>query len=231
MVKLAVIIIGHFRSFEKTYKSLLSELQDENIDYDLFLHTWSTQNAITKSWHNILESPKDLSPEQISLLQSLDPNVEIETQVFSPEELSDIINKKPCKAVVYLFKALQKCLKRVELKNNSQDHKYDYILVTRYDVFHKNLGLSKLKIRSNEICIGHRTKYSEGYIDSLLANDIIFSFRSEDISKFYIDFENYINDKKRQIKIVEEIYTLFFKENFRIVSREWEYDLEFFIVR
>lgn len=222
MVKIAVIIIGHFRTFDKVYKSLLKEL--ENVDHDFYLHTWSTQNATTKSWHDILDKPKDLTSEQIDLLKSLDPNVEIETQTFSSKECTDCINKKPRKAVIYLFEALQKCLKRI--KNPSQ---YDYIFVTRYDIIHNKLCLDTLKIRPEEICIGWRL--GEGFIDSLIAHDIIYAFKPDQIKKFEIDFSIFMKERGNNLQIPEEIYTLFFRENFKTVSREWEYGTEFCIVR
>lgn len=225
MPKIAVILIGHFRSFDRVYKSFLKEL--ESVAHDFYLHTWSTQNATTKSWHDILEKPQNLTSEQISLLKSLDSNVEIETQTFTLKELKDCINKKPKKAIVYLFQALQKCLKRI--KDPSQ---YDYILVSRYDVDVINkLCLSQLKIRPNEICLGWRLGL--GYIDSLIAHDIIYAFSSSlsNIKKFDFDFSKFLNDNVENLKIAEEIYTIFFRDNFQFVSREWEYGSEFCIVR
>lgn len=222
MPRAAVIIIGHFRSFDRVYDSLSNELKC--VDHDFYLHTWSTQNATTKSWHDILDKPKDLTSEQISLLKSLDPNVEIQKQEFSPEELKDCINKKPRKAVIYLFEALQKCLKRI--KNPSQ---YDYILVTRYDIIHTKLCLSQLKIRSDEICLGWRL--GTGFLDSLIAHDIIYAFKPDQIKKFQIDFTKFMKDHSHELRIAEEIYTIFFRDNFKFVSREWEYDNEFYILR
>lgn len=229
MVKIAVIIIGHFRTFDKNYDSLLKELKNKSLEYDFFLHTWSTQNATTSSWHNMLDPPQDLTSSQISLLQSLDPDVEIKKQEFSEAELSDTICNKPCKAICYLFQALQKCLKRVEKAEILSKSNYDYILVTRYDVSCNNLQLDKIKIRSNEICIGWR--FCEGYIESLVASDIIFMFNSKESSKFILDFDTYLQTHKKEIKTPEEIYTLFFRDNFKTISREWEYNSEIVIIR
>lgn len=224
--KIAFVLIGHYRSFDKNYSSLQDELKDVDVDY--FFHTWNLTNAKTNSYYGQPFSlAEPLSDEQKLRLKMFDSQVEIEDQIFSTEELEETFDKKPYKAIFYLFAALKKSLLRIALNNPIQ---YDYIVVSRYDVNLQNLRLNELDINPGEIKFGAR--HCVGFEKNMLANDILYAFNPKDLCKFIeLNFEKFFRNNFNRIKAVEEIYTLFFEHNFESLTHVWEYGQNFLIIR
>lgn len=107
---------------------------------------------------------------------------------------------------------------------------YDYIVVSRYDVVFENLGLSDLQINPGEIRFGARA--CQGVYENILASDILYAFSPKDLDKFInLNFENIFIENRGKIKAVEEVYTLFFKSNFKLSIHTWEYGSNFIIIR
>lgn len=224
--KIAFVLIGHYRSFDKNYLCLQKELKD--VDASFFFHTWNLTNATTNSYYGQPFSlAEPLSEEQKQKLMMFDPEVEIEEQIFSKEELEENFDGKPYKAIYYLFSALKKNLLRIAANNPM---KYNYIVVSRYDVIFENLGLGDLKIDPGEIRFGARA--CKGFYEDILANDILYAFSPKDLDNFIkFDFENMFIENRAKIRAVEEIYTLFFKRNFKSLIYAWEYGSNFIIIR
>jgi len=76
---LNVIVRGHFRTFEKTHQSLRKALS--NTTHQVFMHTWDTVDADTKSWHgNKVCDTNILNQEQRDLLNTFDDDCLIKSQ-------------------------------------------------------------------------------------------------------------------------------------------------------
>lgn len=221
MVKIALILVGHYRSFDHNIESIIEQLRD--VEYDCYFHTWNINEASTASWHSKGESKSiQLLKYQLETLREFDKNFEVETQVFEPKDYADTVYNKPWKAVEYLFNALQKCLKRIL----ESDKKYDYIFVSRYDVRLKNLNLSQLQIIPGEIYIGGRA--AKGYTGGVAASDVIFAFRQDDIPKLLTN--DFLKDK-HLFHSSEEPYSRLFYDKFTTVKHQWHWSRDFDIVR
>lgn len=225
MKRIAVVLVGHYRSFDQTIKTLMHETKGLKVDW--YLHTWNTSDATTLSWHHVVPSDKLLTPMQKLTLEALDPDYEIETQSFTPEELQDTVFRKPWKAVSYLFTAVQKCLKRVQQAFLSGVN-YDYILVSRYDIQMNNMGLSTLQVHPGQIVVGGRA--TQGFYScNIAASDVIFALNPEDVDAFILE-ENFLRNKANYHSS-EEPYSQLYVDRFAGVVHQWHFDNHFIIVR
>lgn len=222
MEKDAVIFVGHYRSFDKNYESFLKTF--DNCDF--YFHTWNTLNAQTNSYYGGPDKKTCYNPltkEQIERLKLYDPDVIIESQTFTEEDLQDTLNRKPKKAVRYLWSALLKCLQRV--KDSGKN--YRSVIVSRYDIKYNNVSFKECPPRDT-IYMGGRNWNAKIY--ALLANDIIFQFSFDNIDKFLsVDFEFGFSNPR--VTCCEELYTLVFLKIFDKLSLKWNIYSDFEIIR
>lgn len=222
MRRIAIVLVGHYRSFDQTLERLMCETSGLNIDW--YLHTWNTSDAITLSWHHALPSDKLLTASQKMTLEALDPDYEIGSQSFTQAELEDAVFRKPWKAVNYLFTAVQKCLQRVK----ESGVEYDYILVSRYDVQLNNMGLLTLQVPLNHIVVGGRA--TQGFYNlNIAASDVIFALNPANIDAF-IEEKEFLRNKANYHSS-EEPYSQLYVDKFAKVVHQWHYDNHFTIIR
>lgn len=129
-LKIAVLFYGHLRTFEKCAKSVRKNLLDL-YDCDVFMHTWSTFDHDTKTWHKFKNSnAKRLIVPKIEKIKKIytPKNLKIEEQNY--EDIGLItFNDVP----ISLFGLQKKAHSMVEAIR-MVDAKYDFILICRPDI-------------------------------------------------------------------------------------------------
>ena len=219
-MKIAFILRGHFRTFEKVQELWKHSLN--NCNYDCFFHTWNTIDSTTKSW---CKDPKDselLTDNKLSILKSWDPNIVVEHQFYTDDELNDIYATATYKSYIYKFNSLKETLDRID------ESKYDIILVGRYDLIIKNVNfINDLCINPNEIFIGARGNDNR-FLYGLATSDCLFAFNSKDKYKFYNMPNDYID---RKFTYSEEAYVDFYYKSFDKVTHKWHQQTHFDIQR
>jgi len=227
-MKIALLLQGHFRTFEKTHHSWVNALED--CEYDCYFTTWNTINSNTKSWHsNPIENQPELTNSQIELLKTYDPNVTIEKQEFTEEEKNDIYAHAPHKSFIYKFEALKKTLLRIE----SSKKEYDIIICGRFDIEIKSIKFKDInkikKINIDEIIIGGRISPDKDiFLYDLATTDIIYIFHPSKKEIFYNLPDDLINRKFRN---GEDYMTNLFFSNFNKVTHSFLYQKDFEIIR
>jgi hypothetical protein len=224
-MRIALLLQGHFRTFENTHQSWISAL--DGCEYDCYFTTWNIIDANTKSWHSdVNENIPELNISQISLLKSYDPNVTIEKQEFTEEEKNDLYAFSPYKTLVYKFEALKKTLLRIELSKKE----YDIIICGRFDIEIKFIKFKDINIiKKDEIIIGGRIiSEKDIYIHNLSGNDILYIFHPSKKEVFYNLPNGLIN---RKFTYAEECVTDLFFSNFNIINHLYLYEKDFNIIR
>ena len=217
-MRIALVLRGHYRSFDKTSETWLNELK--GLDYDSYFHTWDLQDSTTPAWHCGEKHPLPLYPSNIELLKTFDKDVVIDKQEFTEEEIQDKILNAPCKAFMYRYKSLTETLNRIP------HGKYDIVIVGRYDLELKNVCLSNIRINEGEILIGginHNEFYKE-----IKNTDLLFAFHPNNIPLFQV---NPYVDLDRFKMGAEEPFTKFLFDNFKTVSLRWISEEDFVIKR
>lgn len=217
-MRIALVLRGHYRSFDKTSKTWLNALK--GLNYDCYFHTWDLQDSTTPTWHRGERYALPLYSSNIELLKKFDKDIVIEKQDFTEEEIQDKIIDVPFKTFIYRYKSLTETLNRISRG------KYDIVIVGRYDLELKASCLSKLTINKDEIIIsGFNNKE---FYKGLQNTDLLFAFHPDNISSFqvnpYIDLDNFK-------KGAEEPFTKFLFDNFKTVSLRWIYEKDFIIKR
>ena len=216
-MRIALVLRGHYRSFDKTYKGWLEVLK--GYEYDCYFHTWDLQDSTTPAWHRGEKYALPLYPSNIELLKNFDKDIVIEKQEFTEEEIETKFLDAPYKTFIYRYKSLVDTLNRIQVS------KYDIVIVGRYDLELKDNCLSNIIINKDEIMIGGIN--DKEYYKELRATDLLFAFHPENIPLFQIN--PYI--KEYNFKKGEEPFTEFLFNNFKKVSLKWKYEKEFNIKR
>lgn len=216
-MKIALILRGHYRSFDVTSKRWLNVLK--GLDYDCYFHTWDLQDSTTPTWHRGEKYALPLYPSNIELLKKFDKDIVIDKQIFTDEDIQNKFIDAPYKTFIYRYESLVKTLNRIPKDT------YDIIIVGRYDLLVKPGCLTNLNISENEIIIGgiEDTKYYK----NLRGTDLLFAFNPNDLHKFNIN--PYCIDAA--FNNGEEPFTKFLFENFKKVSLKWNYENDFIIKR
>lgn len=153
-MKIAVCLFGHIRTYryccEFFRKHLLSLY-----DCDVFMHTWSSIESTTVTWHN------DKIKENISVLDKKQELIElynlksifIETQDEKTEEYGyihvsfsgfDEIKTQSIWAVRCLHHSIQKSFELMEKYAFENETKYDFVVFIRPDILlHKDFEISR----------------------------------------------------------------------------------------
>ena len=154
-LKLAIQFFGHLR----TYKSCLPSIKKNLLNYydcDIFMHTWSTIDHNTKTWHNYKPKQgevdvKTLEAELASKLGNV-KGVLVETQ--NPQPLGEIHSRtrfnRPCKSMSIF--GISSMLHSMAASNQLREeymqlHKiqYDFVFCIRPDILLKTpIQLAKL---------------------------------------------------------------------------------------
>jgi len=148
-MKIALVLRGHYRSFDKTHITWDNVLK--GLDYDCYFHTWDLQDSTTPTWNRGEKYKFELYPRNIELLKKYDSNIVIEHQEFTNSDISNIyMSNSPYKTYLYRYTSLKDTLNRIPYD------KYDIVIVGRYDLLlnEKRINFGNLNISDDEILIG-----------------------------------------------------------------------------
>jgi len=216
-MRIALVLRGHYRSFDTTSKSWLKALK--GYDYDCYFHTWDLQDSTTPTWHRGEKYALPLYDRNIELLKKFDANIIIETQSFTEYDIQNKFTDAPYKTFIYRYESLYTTLNRIDAS------KYDIIIVGRYDLELKENCLSDIRLTKDEILVSGIN--DKEYYKELRGTDLLFAFHPTNIPLFQIN--PYI--EKHTFKKGEEPFTKFLFDTFKNVSLKWNYEKDFTIKR
>jgi len=216
-MRIALVLRGHYRSFDKTSKKWLNALK--GLNYDCYFHTWDLQDSTTPTWHRGEKYALPLYPSNIELLKKFDKDIVIEKQDFTEEDLQNIYIDSPYKTFVYRYESLYKTLNRI------LPGKYDIVIVGRYDLELKDNCLSTLTVNKDEIIVSGIN--NKEFYKEISNTDLLFAFHPENIPLFQVN--PYV--EQGDFRGGEEPFTKFVFDNFKRVSLKWVYYTDFIIKR
>lgn len=194
-MKIAVLLFGHMRTFEKCYKSLQRHLLSK-YDCDIFIHTWDKIDHNTATWHRYRMADQMKSGDRLkkSIYDLYKPKkVVMESQVV--KDLGDItaenfkISKFGIKSMFHSMAQANDLRRQYEQETGT---KYDYIVFVRPDVLLSTPFLLENFIDFN--CKGH-TLYTVGNLKSgrindwkhVGASDVLFFTKPETVDLIFQD--------------------------------------------
>lgn len=225
-MSVAVCYFGLLRSLKKTYNThinyIFNELTKNNIDYDIFLHTWKTKDNSQYVWDKIINVKQDyIIPNELKTkmvtsqfdIQDDYLNTIDFSKYFYEEEYKKYGEKKEWRP--QLIKnhlcALESIKRVVKLVKNSKK-KYKYIMILRPDskinnYFPIQKCLQFLNIKDNGICIPKYLSY-EGYNDR-------FAFMNIEHCNYYCNrLDEIIDFRKNNGRIVSEKYNKYIVDKY-----------------
>jgi len=140
-LKIAVQVFGHMRTFEKCAPSLKKYFL-RYYDCDVFIHTWSTLDHETKTWHKRKTSGHSIDQSQFeNKIQSLYRPTKTKIDDQTPEDLgvyeassSRTLSIYGIKSMFYSMEQANKLRESYECQSKT---KYDYVLMIRPDILLK----------------------------------------------------------------------------------------------
>lgn len=142
-LKIAVCLFGHLRSYQKCAPFLRCNLL-KHYDCDLFMHTWSTLDHNTQTWHKLKKAEGNTNREDIIRSYGDIKGIKIEEQ--KPTDLGVIrINgdhtDKEIKMSLFgmgaVLHSMRESMRQCEEYTAENKVKYDYILFVRPDIWLK----------------------------------------------------------------------------------------------
>lgn len=223
-MKLAVILFGHYRTFDKHVEYW------RGIDADFYISTWDTLDSMTPvCWKGASSTSPRLTQSQIDTLHSFDKNCVIGKQEYTHDEMSDLLagTGAPFKSFLYRYHCILHGVYRIQ----ESGIEYDTVLITRPDI---RLCKPIRTPASNEIHISYRTAWH--YTKGIAATDVVYVISGSDLHKFsWIphtlyewkdDPHKYCNPTACESQFTDYIY-----QNWDTVTKMFEYDTDFFIDR
>ncbi len=247
-LKIAICFFGHLRSYKKCAKSLKRNLL-QYYDCDLFMHTWTTIDHNTQTWHNYKKEDGLTNKEKVINTYGAFKGIKIEEQ--RPKDLGFITIKKSNtdkETKISLFginavlHSMRQSLSECEEYAKINQVTYDYILFIRPDILlRKPLKIDQIlqKASSNEIENGFFTfahpigQISDSDFKNLGGVDLCFFATPETIIDIIKNNALAISDLKPNmvidyapelslIKFVKKRgFTPYRIENF-IMNKDWE---------
>lgn len=223
MVKIAICYYGLLRTLNLNYKSHFEKIFDiftkNNITYDIFMHTWHTNNQYV--WGNKID--KEINYEDCKLINPYKLKIDSQDDFLKNLKFDDYfyndvytnIGHTPegewLPELVRNHLCALESLKRVYNLINLENTTYDYILVIRPDcIINDEFPIKKiLEIHnSNNTNISiPNFEHNEGYNDR-------FAFIDFKHSKIYCKRIDYLKEfRKNNGRIVSEKYTKFICDN------------------
>ena len=221
-MRIALVLRGHYRSFEKHHSMWKDAL--DGCEYDCFFHTWDTRDTINQAWSRryIIDPPK-LESSHIDILKKWDPNLVIESQEFTSEDHKQIYASwTPHKALVYRINSLLTTLKRINKEN------YDMIIIGRYDLtVSSNLRFKDITVTPGELEMGARV-CAGTILGGVAGTSELIAFHSSDVDKFYNPLDNADPAKYTNC---EEWFTEIYLKIFKKMNHRWHWGKDFDISR
>lgn len=133
--KVAVILNGHFRSFDRTAPFWRRAL--EGLDATFCIHSWDVRDSSTVTWNRPTGAPPApaLGAAELGLLREFDAHARIGTQLWSAEDQlpSSVRGPAPIKALKYAYEGIAACALEVE-KARAAGAEYDMVVLSRLDI-------------------------------------------------------------------------------------------------
>ena len=125
MKKIAILIRGHTRNYEKIYFNFLQNIikSSQDIEIKIFIHTWNTSNYNDNTLTDIEKLKLLYNPELIE--------IENQQDIINEPIFYSNINKDKFKFQLYSIYKLGQMINSYETNNN---YKFDYYFHTRFDI-------------------------------------------------------------------------------------------------
>ena len=196
--RVALLLYGHMRTYEKCFPSLKRNIIDV-FKPDVFVHTWSENEARTGTWHNSHMNVFKFTEKNKKNIKKLykPKNILFENQMVRDYKTTcpnNNLNSEGQKFMIYSFFRANKLKKEYEKNNNFE---YDMVIKIRPDIFLKKSfqGLSNNFImKNNHVYIaGNKVKHGSK-LECYRALDIINVCNSstmDRISNIYNNFDKF----------------------------------------
>lgn len=242
-MKIAVCYFGLLRSLKKVYKThidkIFNELTQNGITYDIFLHSWKTENNIQYVWEDTIdirqdyEIPKEIDNKiinkcfehQCDFMSSIDFS-----KYFYEDEYKKYGERKEwrpqlIKNHLCALESMKRVLNMVKNSENGYNG-YNFVMLLRPDVqINNKLHINQIKTylinNNNGICIPKYDSY-EGYNDRFAIMNVC------NADKFFERIDEIIDFRKTNGRIVSEKYTKFIVDKYYKVNL---IDFQFKIIR
>ena len=203
-MKIAVQLFGHLRTYEKCYHALHKHLLSK-YDCDVFMHTWSTIDHGTETWHK--NKMRCASESTQNLLCKLEKNyalkgIKIEDQMIENLGTINAVGKDisvfGMKAMFHSMKGAN-CLREEYQRKNGV--KYDFVVILRPDIFlKKDFVIKKFIKRLDDIEVNN-TVFTAGYpmagvlsdFKYLGATDVLFFAKPNVLTTVYQNEDIFFN--------------------------------------
>ena len=187
-LKLAVCLFGHLRTFKQCAPFLRKNLLNK-CDYDLFMHTWTTLDHNTKSWHDTTPMKGETNRQEVIDTYGELKGLEIEEQ--EPQDWGVVTSKPNCVrketqmsifGIDAMYHSIREANRLQEAYATQNNIKYDLVLFIRPDIWLKKpVDLKKiLEVISQQdieqgffTCANEMSKLVRGF-ESLGGNDCLF---------------------------------------------------------
>lgn len=187
-LKVAICFFGHLRSYKKCAPFLRQNLL-KYIDSDLFMHTWTTLDHNTKTWHDLKRIDGLTNEKDILYTYGEFKGVEIEEQ--HPKNLDNIqikpnYNAKEKQISIFgmsaLYHSMQETGRLCEEYATKHKIKYDYILFVRPDIWLKKplklkkilASLSEQQIKKGFFTLSHNMSKLTAGFENMGGTDLMF---------------------------------------------------------
>jgi len=140
MAKIAILMYGHLRTYKKTHHSFFKNVIDvnENIDFDIFISTWNRVDVSSGELKEmeLFELSEIYKPKNIDVVST-----DAENYLSHLEGVGQIKNDMLVNTNFHILN----CQEMIYSYEVQHGFKYDYILLTRPDIyFNQNLDLTDL---------------------------------------------------------------------------------------
>jgi hypothetical protein len=208
-LKIAVQVFGHMRTFEKCAPSLKKYFL-RYYNCDIFIHTWSTLDHATETWHKHKKSRRSIDQSLFkNKIQSLYSPKKIKIEVQIPEDLgiyeassSRTLNIYGIQSMFYSMEQVNKLRESYECQSKT---KYDYVLMIRPDILlKKRLRIEQFTKLFSEEETTHAV-FSCGFNNKPIVNelrfvgaiDVIFFSKPQAMGKLLNDHQVMTEDAQR----------------------------------
>ena len=240
-MKLALLIHGHLRSYEKVYPSFKKNILDflkKHYEVDIFMHTWHLEEFKTKTWHNGYKG-KDKHVDYKKVLELYNPKrLIIEKQnIENPKKT--LFNGTPVESFRCMwYSVYQACQLKID-HEIATGTRYNVVMKVRPDVQYFNPPLLEELKQTDKLWMCQT-------FSKQAAIDVINFSSDENMNKLcsvYANFEKYFNSnfvQSRGFERNESVFLQFLNDvnaplekskycmprDWRLFRTHWELDHE-----